>query len=116
VVKFRQRVSGAGYISKTNKLSIFIILHGVYKIYDGSGNDDPYEEPVAPELALFVAKKTPDILADEVIAPLKGKGIISQSLLRSFVLRFSIMERHGPGCRPGTIHCSSLRSAKLWLL
>jgi adenylylsulfate kinase len=43
-----------------------------------TGIDDPYEEPVAPELVLSAAEKTPDILADEVIAFLKSKGIISR--------------------------------------
>ncbi len=42
-----------------------------------TGIDDPYEEPVAPELVLSAAEKTPDILADEVIAYLNKKGIIS---------------------------------------
>jgi adenylylsulfate kinase len=43
-----------------------------------TGIDDPYQEPVAPELVLSAAEKTPDILADEVIAFLKDKGIISR--------------------------------------
>lgn len=42
-----------------------------------TGIDDPYEEPRAPELVLQAAEKTPDILADEVIAYLKNKGIIT---------------------------------------
>jgi adenylylsulfate kinase len=41
-----------------------------------TGIDDPYEEPVAPELVLLGAEKTPDMLADEVISYLKDKGII----------------------------------------
>lgn len=41
-----------------------------------TGIDDPYEEPVAPEIVLLAAEKTPDILADEVIAILRNKGII----------------------------------------
>jgi len=41
-----------------------------------TGIDDPYEAPVSPELVLSAAEKTPDILADEVIAYLKGKNII----------------------------------------
>ena len=41
-----------------------------------TGIDDPYEEPVAPELVLLAAEKTPDILADEVIIFLKDKGIL----------------------------------------
>jgi adenylylsulfate kinase len=42
-----------------------------------TGIDDPYESPKAPELVLLAAEKTPDILADEVIAFLKEKEIIS---------------------------------------
>ena len=42
-----------------------------------TGIDDPYEAPVAPELILLAAEKTPDILADEVITFLKNKDIIS---------------------------------------
>ncbi len=42
-----------------------------------TGIDDPYEEPVAPELVLQAAEKTPDILAGEIIIYLKDKGIIS---------------------------------------
>jgi adenylylsulfate kinase len=42
-----------------------------------TGIDDPYEAPVAPELVLLAATKTPDVLADEVIDYLKAKGIIS---------------------------------------
>ncbi len=41
-----------------------------------TGIDDPYEEPVAPELILLAAEKTPDILADEVISLLQNKGIL----------------------------------------
>ena len=41
-----------------------------------TGIDDPYEEPVAPELILLAAEKTPDILADEVIRFLQSKGIL----------------------------------------
>lgn len=42
-----------------------------------TGIDDPYEEPLAAELVLLAAEKTPDILADEVISFLKSKGIVS---------------------------------------
>lgn len=42
-----------------------------------TGIDDPYEEPLNPELVLQAAEKTPDILADEIITFLKDKGIIS---------------------------------------
>ena len=41
-----------------------------------TGIDDPYEEPNKPELVLYAAEKTPDILADEIIAFLKDKNII----------------------------------------
>ena len=42
-----------------------------------TGIDDPYEAPAAAELVLLAAEKTPDVLADEVIAFLKDKGVIS---------------------------------------
>jgi adenylylsulfate kinase len=42
-----------------------------------TGIDDPYEEPLAPELVLLAAEKTPDVLAAEVFAYLKSNGIIS---------------------------------------
>jgi adenylylsulfate kinase len=41
-----------------------------------TGIDDPYEAPLKPELVLDSAKKTPEALADEVIAYLKSKGIV----------------------------------------
>ncbi len=41
-----------------------------------TGIDAPYEEPVDPELVLLAAEKTPDILADEVIAFLQNRGIL----------------------------------------
>ncbi len=41
-----------------------------------TGIDAPYEEPIAPELILLAAEKTPDILADEVISFLQNKGIL----------------------------------------
>jgi adenylylsulfate kinase len=41
-----------------------------------TGIDDPYEEPVDPELALLAAEKTPDVLADEVITFLMKKNIL----------------------------------------
>lgn len=44
-----------------------------------TGIDDPYEEPLAPELVLLAAEKTPDVLAIEVIDFLKDKGIIARS-------------------------------------
>ena len=44
-----------------------------------TGIDDPYEEPVAPELVLLAAEKTPDVLADEIISYLKSQSIIAAS-------------------------------------
>ena len=41
-----------------------------------TGIDDPYEEPLSPELVLQAAEKTPDILAAEIIDYLKSKSII----------------------------------------
>ena len=40
-----------------------------------TGVDDPYEAPLSPELVLSAAEKTPDVLADEVIAYLVEAGI-----------------------------------------
>ena len=42
-----------------------------------TGIDDPYEEPLSPELVLSAAIKTPDVLAGEIISYLKSQGIIS---------------------------------------
>lgn len=42
-----------------------------------TGVDDPYEEPQSPELVLFAAEKTPDLLAEEIIGYLKSNNIIS---------------------------------------
>jgi adenylylsulfate kinase len=39
-----------------------------------TGIDDPYEEPLTPEMVLQAAEKTPDILAEEIISYLKSKG------------------------------------------
>lgn len=47
-----------------------------------TGIDAPYEEPVAPELVLLAAEKTPDILADEIINFLEDKGFLSAALGR----------------------------------
>jgi adenylylsulfate kinase len=41
-----------------------------------TGIDDPYEAPVDPELVLLAGEKTPDTLADEVIAYLKNNNIL----------------------------------------
>ena len=40
-----------------------------------TGIDDPYEPPLSPELVLLAAEKTPDVLADEVLAYLVRQGI-----------------------------------------
>ena len=40
-----------------------------------TGIDDPYEDPASPELVLSAAEKTPEQLADEVIAYLVEQGI-----------------------------------------
>jgi adenylylsulfate kinase len=40
-----------------------------------TGVDDPYEAPLSPELVLSAAEKTPDDLANEVIAYLVEQGI-----------------------------------------
>lgn len=42
-----------------------------------TGIDDPYEPPLAPELVLSAAEKTPETLADEVIAFLRRRKIIA---------------------------------------
>lgn len=42
-----------------------------------TGVDDPYEAPHSPELSLSAAEKTPDQLADDVIAYLVERGICS---------------------------------------
>jgi len=41
-----------------------------------TGIDDPYEAPLKPELVLDAEKKTAEVLADEVIAYLRGVGKI----------------------------------------
>lgn len=48
---------------------------GVIKEF--TGISDPYEAPGSPELTLSAAEKTPDELADEVIAYLVSNGICS---------------------------------------
>jgi adenylylsulfate kinase len=42
-----------------------------------TGIDDPYEAPKAPEITLLAAEKSPEVLADEVIAYLRERGIIA---------------------------------------
>ena len=41
------------------------------------GIDDPYEPPLRPELVLNAARKSPEALADEVLAYLKATGKIA---------------------------------------
>ena len=41
-----------------------------------TGIDDPYEAPEKPELVLDAGSKSPETLADEVIAHLKSTGKI----------------------------------------
>lgn len=45
-----------------------------------TGIDDPYEEPISPELVLSAAEKNPDTLADEIISFLHHKGIIGKKI------------------------------------
>jgi adenylylsulfate kinase len=45
-----------------------------------TGIDDPYEAPEAPELTLAAATRSPDELAEEVIAHLKGIGKVRKKL------------------------------------
>lgn len=45
------------------------------KIKGFTGIDAPYEPPLSPELVLSAAKKSPDVLADEVMAYLQQHGI-----------------------------------------
>jgi adenylylsulfate kinase len=40
-----------------------------------TGIDDPYEDPLSPELVLSAADKTPDELADEIMIYLQQQGI-----------------------------------------
>lgn len=44
-----------------------------------TGIDDPYEHPLSPELVLLAAEKTPDTLANEVIAFIERKEIIGKN-------------------------------------
>lgn len=43
-----------------------------------TGIDDPYEPPLSPELVLLGGEKTPDTLADEVLAFLQHRAIIEK--------------------------------------
>ncbi len=46
-----------------------------------TGIDDPYEAPRSPELTLLAGEKSPEVLADEVIAYLQAQDIIDPALL-----------------------------------
>ena len=46
---------------------------GKIKVF--TGIDAPYEAPLSPELVLSAAKKSPDVLADEVMTYLQQQGI-----------------------------------------
>lgn len=43
-----------------------------------TGIDDPYEPPLKPELVLDAATKSPEVLAEEVLAYLRQKGKIAK--------------------------------------
>ena len=47
-----------------------------------TGIDDPYEEPLEPELVLQAADKTPDVLAAEIMDYLNTNGILDYALLK----------------------------------
>jgi adenylylsulfate kinase len=42
-----------------------------------TGIDDPYEAPLSPAITLLAAEKSPETLADEVLAYLREQGIIA---------------------------------------
>jgi len=46
-----------------------------------TGVDDPYEPPLSPELVLSSAEKSPETLADEVIAFLERNEIIGKTIV-----------------------------------
>ncbi len=46
------------------------------KIPNFTGIDSPYEAPESPEIALHSSERSPDELSDEVIAHLRGQGVI----------------------------------------
>lgn len=47
------------------------------QIRNFTGVDAPYEEPLDPEIRLRTLESTPDVLADEVVASLRTRGIIA---------------------------------------
>ena len=47
------------------------------QIRNFTGVDAPYEEPLDPEIRLRTLEGTPDVLADEVVASLRTRGIIA---------------------------------------
>jgi len=52
-----------------------------------TGIDDPYEEPLAPELIVDTTTRTPDALADEVLAWLEQTGRIPADSLSERITR-----------------------------
>jgi bifunctional enzyme CysN/CysC len=47
------------------------------QIRNFTGVDAPYEQPLDPEIRLRTLEGTPDVLADEVVASLRTRGIIA---------------------------------------
>ena len=47
------------------------------QIRNFTGVDAPYEEPLDPEIRLRTLESAPDVLADEVVASLRARGIIA---------------------------------------
>jgi bifunctional enzyme CysN/CysC len=47
------------------------------KIRNFTGVDAPYEAPINPEIRLRTLEGTPDMLADEVVAALRSRGIVA---------------------------------------
>ena len=47
------------------------------QIRNFTGVDAPYEEPLDPEIRLRTLEGTPEVLADEVVAALRTRGIIA---------------------------------------
>ncbi len=85
--KVRNTLKGADFIEVFVDAPIEVCEQrdpkGLYKkarageIKGFTGIDDPYEEPIEPELVLQASEKTPDILAGEIITYLRDKNIIS---------------------------------------
>lgn len=56
-----------------------------------TGIDDPYEAPLSPELVLQAAEKTPDVLADEIIAFLMDREIVTSDNFSQDVGKTEVM-------------------------